>query len=243
MQFSDLSRQECSSARFFRSKQHILGKPAATATLSLKKLPIRALDIVARRKPEGPRGPVDRSGGSFQLEERANGGLVDLEVEAGKPKSRPVSLIAEAWPESQREHPRPPWPGPRNDEFSFELLFVARPCNGNGSLRGDDRLPRPSPNVPGRRGPLAAQAEEKPSAAEILCGCVVKRILLENPALAERLHLTQFADETGHVCDRKLDLDLPHRTPVSHGLSINPLNPPTLRRRNEPCCQRTVRDT
>jgi len=164
------------------------------ATVGLKKLPIGALDIVARRKPKGARGPVDRSGGPFELEERANGGLVDLEVEAGEPKSRPVSFIAEAWPESQQEEPRAPSSRPSNEEFSFELLFVARSGSRNGSLRREDGLPSASGDVPRPSWALGPQTEEKPPAAEVLFGCVVKRILLEHPAPADRLHLTQFAD-------------------------------------------------
>ncbi len=213
------------------------------APLGLKKLPIRALYIVARRKPERARGPVDRSGSSFELEERANGGLVDLDVETGEPKGRPVSFIAKAWPESQQEEPPAPSSQASNDQFSFELLFVTRPGSGNGSLRRDNRLPRASGNVPGGSWPPGAQTEEEPSAAEVLRGRVVERISLENPALTDRLHLTQFADETGQICDRKLDLDFPNRAPVSHGQSITGFTPPTLRSTNEPCCQRTVRDT
>jgi len=243
MQFRDLSRQECSPARFFRTEQHILRKSAATATLGPKKLPIHALYTVARRKPEGARGPVDRSGSSFELEERTNGGLVDLDVEAGEPKSRPVSFIAEAWPESQQVEPLAPSSRASNDQFSFELLLVARPRSQNGSFRRDNRLPRASGNVPGGSWPPGSQTEEEPSAAEVLCGRVVERIPLENPALTDRLHLAQFADETGQICDRKLDLDFPNRAPVSHGQSITRLTPPTLRSANEPCCQRTVRDT
>jgi hypothetical protein len=178
------------SGRFFRTEPHIFPKTGVTATFGLKKVPIRALYVVAKSKSEGAGGSVDRSWSSLELYEHANGRLVDLDVEAGEPERGPVPFVAKARPESQPEKPGMPSLTPRNDPFSFELFFVARSRGANGGLRRDHRLPTAARQAPGGSRLLAAQPQEATSAAEVFSGRVVQRILLENPALAGRTQPT-----------------------------------------------------
>lgn len=62
--------------------------------------PICGADVVSGREAESAGGAVNRGRSAFELEEGADGGLVEVEVKGVEAEAGAILFVAEAWTEA-----------------------------------------------------------------------------------------------------------------------------------------------
>ena len=75
---------------YLRVEQHISRSMPAAAAIGGVKVPIGAANVVAGGVTESAGGAIDGVGAAFEFEERADGGLVEVESEARRRRRKVV---------------------------------------------------------------------------------------------------------------------------------------------------------
>lgn len=169
------------------------GSKTPAATRGGVEVPIGPADVVAGAVAEEARGPVDGSGMPLELEEGADGGLVEVQVEVFQAESGAEFLIPEAGKETigaKRAHQAG---GLADWQFPFQPDLIAQgdssrgvPARrGLGSQDGASRAMRGAGSAEAaagrtRRRGFHTKAEKAAEAAKIAVRGIEDYVLLED---------------------------------------------------------------
>jgi hypothetical protein len=194
------------------NEQHISRNEAATAAIRGVNIPIGPAKVFESCKSKRLGDAIDGTGCAFEFKEVARRCLVEVHVDAGQPKLGAIFLVAKPWPQTKGTEDRRPSARIVNDEFPLEPLLEARLAvtaivgagNRRGRLGGEDRAHRARP---GRRS-LDAEAQKPAARAKIRLRCVVKGVLLKNPAVRRAPEATETPQHRGSIRHPQFDLNL-----------------------------------
>jgi hypothetical protein len=113
-------------SRFFVREDHIFRRTATLAAIRGVKVPICASNIVAGEVAKRSRHSINGGRAAFEFKEVADRSFVQIKMQAGHAKARPIFLIAERRAEADSSQEPPHASRVTDDNFPFEPLLVPR---------------------------------------------------------------------------------------------------------------------
>ncbi len=127
-------------------------------------------------------------------------------MNAGETEGRAEFLVSEAGPKPESAKAGRPVPWRLDDQFPFELFFVARGRDGGDwRLRGDYRSRGTGRDEARASGRLDSEPQETSAAAEIVVGGIKEGVSFEDAAAAAGAEAADFVDKPGEIVDAELD--------------------------------------
>jgi hypothetical protein len=194
-----------------------LWRAAASAAISGVQVVIGGPNEVARRITERPGCAVNGSRGTLKLKEDASGRFIQVQMQARKPETRAILLVAE--PRTKAQGAKNDRPAMRvfNYDLALEALFIAAPARHRGwGLGRQDRPCGGSKGFPGGSEGFRAKAEHAAATSQVRAGRVEKRVLLEEAPARDSSEAMKRAKEPRDVLDSKLDFNFERCAPPSH---------------------------
>ncbi len=170
-------------------------------------VPIRASNVVARRKSKGASDAVNGFGSALDLQEHPHRRLIEIEMKAGQAKGRPEFLVTEPGPKSERAKDGRPIPRRPGGQFPFEFFFVARArCSRRRSLRSDHSPPQPARDQLRGSGSLDAHSQKAAATPEGFIRRIKEGISLEDSAAAMGTEGAYLPNQPGEIGNAEFNL-------------------------------------